>query len=115
MEQTIKEEGTSDYYNKFLKNIIDLLKQPDAALSSPAICPWNDEQTFTGFVKEGTLRSFIAVKPNLDYYRKKLPKSSPQFFTVVYTLTHGDPVFEQNIIAIKNAVDFTALRNMLGK
>lgn len=39
MEQTIKEEGTSDYYNKFLKNIIDLLKQPDAALSSPAICP----------------------------------------------------------------------------
>lgn len=115
MEQTIKEEGQSDFYNKFLKNISDLLKQPDAALSSPAICPWNDEQRFTGFVKEGTPGSFIAVKPNLDYYRKKLPKSSPQFFSVVYTVSKGDAVYEKNIAAIEKAVDFAALRNMLGK
>jgi len=115
MEQTIKEEGASDYYNKFLNNINDLLKQSDAALSSPAICPSNDEQRFTGFVKEGTPGSFIAVKPNLDYYHKKIPKSSPQFFTVVYKISEGDPVFEQNIAGIKNAVDFTALKSMLGK
>lgn len=115
MEQTIKIEGASDYYNKFINNINDLLKQPDAALSGPAICPWNDEQRFTGFVEEGTLGSFIAVKPNLDYYRKNLPKSAPQFFTFVYKISEGDPVFEQNIAGIKNAVDFTALKNMLGK
>ncbi|MDZ4795058.1 MAG: hypothetical protein SGI83_12330 [Bacteroidota bacterium] len=115
MEQTIKEEGASDFYNKFLNNINELLKQPDAALTSPAICPWNDEQRFTGFVMEGTPGSFIAVKPNLDYYRKKLPKSSPQFFTVVYKISKGDAAFEQNMKAIKKAVDFTALRKMLGK
>ena len=115
MEQTIKDEGQSDFYNKFLKNITELLKQPDAVLSGPAICPWNDEQRFTGFVKEGTPGSFIAVKPNLDYYRKKLPKSSPQFFSVVYKISKGDAAFEQNMTAIKKAVDFTALRSMLDK
>jgi hypothetical protein len=115
LEQTIKEEGAGDYYHKFLNNINDLLMQPDEELSSPAICLWNDEQRFTGFVKEGTPGSFIAVKPNLDYYHKYLPKSSPQFFSVVYKISHGDTVFEQNIEAIKNAVDFAALKNMLGK
>jgi len=115
MEQTIKEEGASDFYNKFLKNITELLKQPDAALSSPAVCPWNDEQRFTGFVKEGIPGSFIAVKPNLDYYRKKLPKSSPQFFSVVYKISKGDAAFEQNMAAIKKTVDFSKLKSMLGK
>jgi len=115
MEQIIKEEGASDFYNKFISNINEQLKKPDAELSKPAICPWNDEQRFTGFVPEGTAGSFIAVKPNLDYYRKKLPKSSPQFFTVVYKISHGDPVFEENMAAIKKAVDFATLKNMLGK
>lgn len=115
MEKTIKEEGSSDFNNKFLNDINALLNQPDAALSDLAICPWNDEQRFTGFVKEGTPGSFIAVKPNLDYYRKKLPKSSPQFFSVVYTVSKGDAVYEKNIAAIEKAVDFAALRNMLGK
>ena len=70
---------------------------------------------FEKFVSEGAPGSFIAVKPNLNYYRKNLPKSSPQFFTVVYKIAHGDPVFEENIEAIKKAVDFAKLRSMLGK
>jgi hypothetical protein len=115
IEQTIKEEGASDYYNGFIKNINEQLKKGEAELSMPAICPWNDEQRFTGFVPEGTLGSFIAIKPNLDYYRKKLPKSSPQFFSVVYKVSKGDAVFEDNIAGIKKAIDFTALKNMLGK
>ena len=115
MEQTIKDEGANDYNTKFMNNIMEHLKQSDAALSTAAICMWNDEQRFNGFVKEGTRGSFIAVKSNLDYYRKKLPKSVPQFFSVVYKISKGDVVFEQNIAAIKNAIDFTSLRSMLGK
>jgi hypothetical protein len=34
---------------------------------------------------------------------------------VVYKIAHGDTVFEENIAAIKKAVDFSALKNMLGK
>lgn len=107
--------GEKDYTNKFLKNVNEYLNKPEAELSQPAICMWNDEERFEKFVEEGTRGSFIAIKPNLAYFRKKLPKSSPQFFTVVYKISHGDPVFEENIAAIKKAVDFAALKNMLGK
>ena len=76
---------------------------------------WNDEERFEKFVEEGTLGSFIAIKPNLAYYKKNLPKSSPQFITVVYKIAHGDHVFEENIANIKKAIDFAKLKNMLGK
>jgi hypothetical protein len=115
MEQTIREEGSSDYYKTFVNNINQQLNKSDAELNTPAICPWNDEQRFTGFVAEGTPGSFIAVKPNPDYYRRQLPKSSPQFFSVVYKISKGDPVFEENYNAIRKAIDFNSLKNMLGK
>jgi hypothetical protein len=115
MEQTIKEEGSSEYYNQFLKRINDYLQQPADELDEPAVCARNDEQRFNGFVQEVSAGSFIAVKPNLDYYRKKLPKSSPQFFTVVYKVAAGDAVFEDNITNIQKAIDFATLKNMLGK
>jgi hypothetical protein len=116
LEKSISESPSEKkYYEKFLANIDEYLKKSDSDLDQPAICMWNEEQRFEKFVPEGTLGSFIAVKPNLSYYRKKLPKSSPQFFTVVYKIAHGDPVFEENIEHIQKAVDFAALRNMLGK
>jgi hypothetical protein len=103
------------YLEKYLSNINEYLNKPEDELNKPAICMWNDEERFEKFVEEGTNGAFIAIKPNLQYYHKKLPKSSPQFFTVVYKIAHGDPVFEENISNIKKAVDFAALRNMLGK
>ncbi len=115
LEKTIKEQGSSAYYNTFLKNINDQLLTSEEELSKEAISRWNDEERFTGFVAEGTQGSFIAVKPNLEYYRKSLAKSCPQFFTVVYKISKGDPVFEDNYAAIKNAINFSALKNMLGK
>jgi hypothetical protein len=116
LEKSIQESpGEKEYFQKFLENISEYLTKPDSDLIQDAICMSNDEERFNGFVDEGTKGSFIAVKPNLEYYNKKLPKSSPQFFTVVYTLTENDPVFEENIAAIKEAVDFEKLKNMLGK
>ena len=98
-----------------MKTINDYLKKAESYLNQTAVCMWNDDERFEGFVDEGTKGSFIAVKPNMDYYHKKLPKSSAQFFTVVYKISYGDRVFDENIANIKKAVDFTALRNMLGK
>jgi hypothetical protein len=103
------------YTNKYISNINEFLKKPESELNKPAVCMWNDEQRFERFVEEGTNGSFIAIKPNLEYYHKKLPQSSPQFFTVVYKIAAGDPVFEYNISHIKNAVDFNVLKSMLGK
>jgi hypothetical protein len=76
---------------------------------------WNEEERFEKFVPEGTKGSFIAVNPNADYYKKTLPKSSPQFFSVVYRLSQRDEVFEMNIERIQKAVDLVKLRSMLGK
>jgi len=103
------------YLEKYLSNINEYLKKTENELNLPAVCMWNDEERFDKFVEEDTNGSFIAIKPNLQYYHKKLPKSSPQFFSVIFKIAHGDPVFEENISNIKKAVDFAALRNMLGK
>lgn len=116
LEKTIKESpGEKSYYEKFIKNINDYLTKSETELSKPAVCMWNDEERFEKFVEEGTKGSFIAIKTNLDYYHKKLPRSSPQFFSVVYKISKGDAVFEENIEAIKKAVDFATLKYMLGK
>ncbi|MBO9571769.1 MAG: hypothetical protein J7497_06105 [Chitinophagaceae bacterium] len=116
LEKDIQDSpGDKKYLDQFISNIDNYLKRPDDELKQPAICMWNEEQQFEKFVAEGTSGSFIAIKPNLDYYRKKLPVSSPQFFSVVYKISHTDPVFEENISNIQKAVDFSALRNMLGK
>lgn len=116
LEKDIQDSpGDKKYLDQFISNIDNYLKHPDDELKQPAICMWNEEQRFEKFVAEGTNGSFIAIKPNLDYYRKKLPMSSPQFFSVVYKISHTDPVFEDNISNIQKAVDFSALRNMLGK
>jgi hypothetical protein len=116
LEKSVKESpGSEKYTQKYFDRINEYLSRPESELSHDAICMWNDEERFEGFVEEGTRGSFIAVKPNLAYYKKNLPKSSPQFFTVIYKIEHGDPVFEDNIAAIKEAVDFAKLRGMLGK
>jgi len=116
LEKSIQEvPGEKEYTSKYLHNVNEYLKKPEAELALPAICMWNEEERFEKFVEEGTPGSFFAVKPNLDYYRKKLPMSSPQFFTVVYKIAKGDAVFADNYEAIKKAVDFTKLKNMLGK
>jgi hypothetical protein len=116
LEKSIRESpGEKAYYQKFIDNISDYLTKPEDELNQTAISMSNDEERFSGFVEEGTKGSFIAVKPNMAYYRKNRPKSSPQFFTVIYKISQGDPVFEENIAAIKEAIDFAALKNMLGK
>jgi len=116
LEKSIQENpGENEYTGKFLSNVNAFLKKPEAELSLPAICMWNDEERFEHFVEEGTRGSFIAVKPNLGYYHKKLPKSSPQFFTVVYKIAKGDAVFADNYEAIRKALDFSKLKTMLGK
>ncbi|MGN6292432.1 MAG: hypothetical protein ACTHMV_06760 [Chitinophagaceae bacterium] len=107
--------GEKKYLEKFISNIDEYLKKPDEQLKQPAICMWNEEQRFEKFVSEGSPGSFIAVKPNLNYYHTKTAKSSPQFFSVVYKIAHDDAVFEENIANIKKAVDFSKLKNMLGK
>jgi hypothetical protein len=116
LEKTIQENGNSSgYYTSFMNKINEWLKKDDAELSAPAICMWNDEERFNGFVAGGTRGSFIAVRPNMAYYKKNLPRSTPQFFSVVYKVAESSDVEVNNMNDIRKAVDFTLLKNMLGK
>ena len=76
IDKSIGEEDS----RKYLDKINEYLSKPESELSQDAICMWNDEERFGGFVEEGTKGSFIAVRPNLNYFNKKLPKSSPPIF-----------------------------------
>jgi hypothetical protein len=116
LEKTIQEDGNSSgYYTTFMNKINEWLAKSEAELGVPAICMWNDEERFNGFVDEGTKGSFIAVRPNMAYYRKKLARSVPQFFSVVYKVAESSDVEVSNMNDIQKAVDFTVLKNMLGK
>jgi hypothetical protein len=116
LEKTIQQNGnTSGFYTRYMNNINDWLNKNETELSKPAVCMWNDEEQFNGFVEEGTRGSFVAIRPNMSYYRKKLPRSAPQFFSVVFKFSEGTPVQAENMRQIQKAVDLSALQNMLGK
>jgi len=57
----------------------------------------------------------ILIKPNPDYFNKKLPRSSPQFFWVEVKWNPNDPISIKFKEGIMKAIDFAALKNMLGK
>lgn len=114
-QTTIDDKDNKEYYSKYMNRIKENLSQPEDFLNEVAVCMWNDEERFEGFVEEGTKGSFIAIKPNLDYYNKKLGKSVPQFFLVTYRIATSIETEVENMNRIKEAVDFAELRKMLGK
>lgn len=118
LEKTIQEDASSvGYYDQYMNRINEALQASEADLSQEAIINRSDEERFTGFLEEGEPMAYFAVKHNPAYYRKGLPLSAPQFFTVTYNVLEGDefPVYAANMNAVKQAVDFAALRDLLGK
>ena len=91
------------------------LQQPEKELSQRAVCNWNDEERFTGFLKEGERSAFYPVVPDLSYYKKGLPKSAAQFISVKYKYSVGNKVFDKNIEGLRKAFSFEYLRSLLAK
>ena len=92
------------------------LKMPAAELEQQAIVKV-DPHTSLNYLFTNDDDSFgqILIKPNPAYFNKKLARSTPQFFMVYVTADDKEPIaakFKANII---KAVDFTLLKNMLGK
>jgi len=116
LEKTmIDDKDHMEYYVKYMNKIKDNLNKSEDFLNQAAVCMWNDEERFEGFVEEGKKGSFIAIKPNMDYYNKNLGKSVPQFFLVTYRIATGIDTEVENMNRIREAVDFAQLRKMLGK
>jgi len=89
-------DGQREYYGKPIRLIEEMLNNKSVAeLESPAVIYHpGDLQPFSSLVDLGTPYSFILIKPNPEYFNKKLPKHAPQLFSINLTIQIGHPVFE---------------------
>lgn len=92
------------------------LKMPAAELNQQAIVKLNPNDHLSYlFTDDNDPFGKILIKPNPGYFNKKIPRSSPQFFWVYISANHREPIATKFMADIMKAVDFAALKNMLGK
>ncbi len=119
---------SKDRYEKFLadneenykpefEKIETLLEMPAEELNQHAIVRLDPNANLASYLFTDDNDPFgeILIKPNPGYFNKKLPRSTPQFFWVNVIWNHNDPIATRFSVDILKAVDFTALKNMLGK
>jgi len=114
-------------YEKFLANnekdfkpafdkIDAQLKMPAAELNQQAIVTTDPKDHLSYlFTDYDDPFGKILIKPNPGYFNKKLARSSPQFFWVSIRYNHKEPIATKVREDIMKAIDFAALKNMLGK
>jgi hypothetical protein len=93
-----------------------LLKMPVSDLNQPAIVKIDPQDHMSYlFTSDDDPFGEILIEPNPAYFNRKLPRSSPQFFWVNVVWNDKQKVPSQFTAEIIKAVDFAALKNMLGK
>jgi hypothetical protein len=107
--------NTEKNYNDALAKIETQLQVP-SGLNQPAIVR-KDPADYLSYLFTTDDDPFgrVLIKPNPDYFNKKLPRSSPQFFVVSLTGDEKEAVAAKVMTDIMKDFDFTALKNMLGK
>jgi hypothetical protein len=106
-----------NYYIPAIRSIENMLKnKSDAELASPAVILHpGDMQPMPDFVPMGTSGADILIKPNPDYYDRKLPKHAPQLFSINLNVSHDDPVFDHVYENVSKAINIQKFKAMLGE
>jgi hypothetical protein len=103
-------------YQPAFAKIEALLKLPATELNRQAIVKADPADHLSYLFTDDTDPfGKILIKPNPGYFNIKLPRSSPQFFGVQIKGNHKEPIAAKFMTDIMKAVDFTILKNMLGK
>lgn len=104
-----------NFLNAIFK-VDELLKMPAEELSKPAIVK-QDTHDFLSHLFTTSTDPFasILIKPNPAYFNKKLPKSSPQFISVVIRGDEKHPLLGKAMNELQQNLNFTQLKSMLGK
>lgn len=105
-----------NYYSPSLENIARYLSENnEETLSLPTYVDYHEQnETFTSFKKEG--EGIFIIKPDLDYYNRKLSQSAPQFFVVETRCRRLETeVYRNGIEDARKAIDIDMLKAMLGK
>jgi len=103
-------------FKKALEKLETLMKMPSGESDQPAIVK-QDTHDYLSFLFTTNDDPFarVLIKPNPGYFNSKLPKSSPQFIIVNVIGNDKEPVAAKVMTDVIKDLDFTALRNMLGK
>lgn len=112
---TVNSKETLNFKNALAK-IETLLKMPAGELGQPAIVK-RDPNDYLSYLFTTDDDSFgrVLIKPNPGYFNSKLSRSSPQFFLVNITGNEKDNIAAKVISDVMKNIDFSALRNILGK
>jgi hypothetical protein len=107
---------TEQDFKKALAKIESLMKMPSGESDQPAIVKQdpNDYLSFL-FTTNDDPFSKVLIKPNPGYFNSKLSRSAPQFIVVNITGDDKEPVAAKVMTDVIKDMDFTALRNLLGK
>ncbi len=98
-----------------IDKIETLLKMPSSQLNELAIVKIDPHDHLSYlFTDDNDPFRLILIKPNPGYF-KKLPRSSPQFFSIYLTGDPNDPITSKVLAGLTNAINFQTFINMLGK
>jgi hypothetical protein len=108
-------ENDSKFVPAFTK-IANQLRMPEDELSLPATVKDdpNDHLSYL-FTNDDDPFGKNLIKPNPAYFNKKLSKSSAQFFMVYIRANDKEPIAAKFMADVIKGVDFSLLKNMLGK
>jgi hypothetical protein len=103
-------------FKNALTKIETLLKMPAGESGQPAIVK-RDPNDYLSYLFTTDDDSFgrVLIKPNPGYFNNKLSRSTPQFFLVNITGNEKDNIAAKVIADVMKDIDFSALKNMLGK
>ncbi len=104
-----------DFKNTFA-SIETMLKMAPSELEQPAIVKQdpNDYLSYL-FTTDDDPFGRVLIQPNPGYFTKKLPRSTPQFITIQVIGDMNNKISAKSIADVVKAIDFAALKNMLGK
>ena len=107
---------TEEKFKKALDKIETQLILPPDELNQPSIVKKdpNDYLSYL-FTTDDDPFGRVLIQPNPGYFNKKLPRASPQFFTVQVSGDHLNSITGKAMADVMKAVDFITLKSMLGK
>lgn len=106
-----------EYFGNPLRLIEEmLLTKTVAELESPAaIINTGDLNPLQPFTDINTPDADIMIKPNPDYYKKNLPKHTPQLISINLQVQHGSLVFDDIFEKISKAIDIQKFKAIIGE
>jgi hypothetical protein len=104
-----------DYKNAIAKIETQLKMSPDD-LNQTAIVKIDPQDPLSYlFTDDNDAFGRVLIQPNPGYFNKKLSRSTPQFFTVNVSGNQNNKIAANAMADIMKAVDFSILKNLLGK